>query len=126
MATTVITAVKAWLASLFLGGFISHGQSLTATFHLTQGLEVQIPCGVRYGSGVSLATAVYVYPSSDGGATYDTEPLVAFSIPAVASVNKIASVRLSTGQYAIQIQSSSPSTTFFILTQEVLTSMVQN
>jgi hypothetical protein len=118
---SVATAVKAWVATLSAGGFISHGQSLTVTVHLTQGWEIQIPVGARYGTGVSLASPVLAYPSNDGGATYDTEPIATASIPAIASVNKVVSLRLTTGQYAIQIQSSSPSTTFFVLTQEVIT-----
>lgn len=115
------TPVKTWVATLTAGGFVSHGQSLTLTVNLTQGWEIQVPVGVRYGSNVSLATAVFVYPSSDGGATFDTEPMAAFSIPTTASVNKVASIRLTTGMYVIQVQSSSPSTTFFALTQELIT-----
>lgn len=118
---SVATAIKAWVATLNAGGFISAGQSLTVTVHLTQGWEIQIPIGVRYGTNVSLASAVFAYPSSDGGATFDTEAIAAMSIPTTASVNKIGSLRLTTGQYVIQITSSSPSTTFFILTQEIIT-----
>ena len=118
---SVATAIKAWVATLNAGGFISHGQSLTVTVNLTAGWEIQIPLGARYGTNVSLASAVFAYPSNDGGVTFDTEPIAAASIPAIASVNKVASLRLTTGQYAIQIQSSSPSTTFFVLTQEVIT-----
>jgi hypothetical protein len=117
---SVATPVKAWVASLNAGGFISHGQSLTVTINITGGWEIQIPTGVRYGSNVSLASAIFAYPSNDGGATYDTEPVAAMSIPVTASVNKVASLRLTTGQYAIQIQSSSPSTTFYVLTQEII------
>ena len=119
---SVSTVVKTWVASLNAGGFISHGQSKTCTFNMTAGWEGQIPLGVRYGSNVSLATLVQVYPSNDGGATFDTEPLAAFTIPTTASVNKIASIRLTTGQYAIVQTSSSPSTTFYCLTQELITS----
>jgi hypothetical protein len=118
---SIATAVKAWVATLNAGGFISHGQSLTVTVNLTAGWEIQVPVGVRYGSGVSLASAVFAYPSNDGGATFDTEPIAAMSVPATASVNKVGSLRLTTGIYAIQVQSSSPSTTFFVLTQEVIT-----
>jgi len=118
---SVATAIKAWVATLNAGGFISHGQSLTVTVAITAGWEVQIPVGVRYGSGVSLASAVFAYPSNDGGANFDTEPIAAMSVPATASVNKVGSLRLTTGIYAIQVQSSSPSTTFFVLTQEVIT-----
>jgi hypothetical protein len=117
---SVATPVKTWVASLNAGGFISHGQSLTVTINITGVWEIQIPIGARYGSGVSLASPVYAYPSNDGGATYDTEPIAATSIPATVSVNKISSLRLTTGQYAVQVQASSPSVTFFVLTQEIL------
>ena len=118
---SVATAIKAWVATLNAGGFISHGQNLTVTVAITAGWEIQIPVGVRYGSNVSLASAVFAYPSNDGGASFDTEPIAAMSIPATARVNKIGSLRLTSGIYAIQVQSSSPSTTFYVLTQEVIT-----
>lgn len=127
MATVVSNPVKTWIATLNAGGFISHGvgagRCLTVTVNITQQWEIQVPCGVRYGTNVSLATAVNIYPSNDGGVTFDTEPLLAFSIPTTASVNKIASIRLTTGMYAIQMIASSPSTTFFVLTQEVITAI---
>lgn len=123
MATVVSVPVMAWLAALNAGGFVSAGQSNTVTVHLTQGLEIQVPVGVRYGSNVSLAAAVFVYPSNDGGANYDTVPLLAFSIPTTASVNQIASIRLATGQYAIRTVISSPSCTVFVLTQAVITAI---
>ena|SRR5438445_8981 len=118
---TVSTPVKTWVATLNAGGFISQSQSKTVTVNITQAWEVQVPLGVRYGTNVSLATLVQIYPSNDGGATFDTVPLLAFTIPTGASTSKIASVRLTTGMYAIQMQSSSPSTTFYTLTQEVVT-----
>lgn len=118
---SVMNPVKTWVSTLNAGGFISSGQSLTVTVNITQQWEIQVPCGVRYGSNVSLAVAVFVYPSNDGGATFDTEPLVAFTIPTTASVNKVASVRLSTGMYAVRLLSSSPSTSFYVFTQEVIT-----
>lgn len=122
---TVSTVVKAWVATLNAGGAAgAAGSSKTVTVNLTQGFEIQVPLGVRYGTGVSLATPVNVYPSCDGGATFDTEPLISYSIPAVASVNKVASIRLTTGMYAIQMIASSPSVTFFCFTQEVITAIL--
>ena len=118
---SVATPVKTWVATLNAGGFISAGQSNTVTVLITGAWEIQIPMGARYGSGVSLASAVLAYPSNDGGTTFDTEPIAATSIPATASIAKVASLRLTTGIYAVETRSSSPSTTFFVLTQEVLT-----
>jgi len=115
--------VLAWVATLYAGGFLSHGQSVTVTVNITNGLEVQIPFGTRYGSNISVGTAFFVYPSSDGGANFDTEAMVAGGINAVASVNKQISVRLPTGQYAVQLTASSPSVTVFVLTQQVITNI---
>lgn len=130
MAEVVSNIKKAWVSTLNAGAFVSHGigagRGLTVTINLTQGWEIQVPVGVRYGSNVSLATPVYVYSTSDGGATFETEPLVAFSIPTTASVNKTASIRLTTGMYALVMIASSPSTTFFVLSQEVITAIVNN
>lgn len=124
---TVSNPVKAWVATLNSGGFVSHGtgagRGLTVTVNITQQWEVQVPLGVRYGSNVSLATAVNVYPSNDGGATFDTVALTGFTIPTVASTNQIASIRLTTGMYVIQMLASSPSTTFYVLTQEQITAI---
>jgi hypothetical protein len=113
----------AWTASLNAGQFLSHGQSLTVTVNITNGLEVQVPFGARYGSNISMPVGVFVYPSSDGGANFDTEPMVAFGINAVASVVKQISVRLPTGQYAVQMTASSPSVTVFVLTQQIITTI---
>lgn len=121
---SVATPVKAWVATASAGAFSSIAQTFTVLINITQSWEIQIPVGVRYGTSVSLATSVYILPSNDGGvgANYDTEPLVSYGIPAVASAKKMSSVRLTTGMYSIAMVSSSPSTTFFILTQEVVTS----
>jgi hypothetical protein len=127
MATVVSNPVKAWVATLTAGGFVSHGtgagRCLTLTIALTQGWEIQVPLGVRYGSNVSLATQVNILPSSDGGTNFDSAPLFSFSIPTLASANQVYSVRLTTGIYVIQMVASSPSTTFFALTQEVTTAV---
>lgn len=118
---SVATPVKTWVATVNAGAFMSHGQTFTALVNLTQAWEIQVPVGVRYGSNVSLATAIYVLPTSDGGNNYDSEPLVAFSVPTTASARKTESVRLTTGMYSIVMIASSPSVTFFLLTQEVVT-----
>lgn len=125
MPTVVSNPVKTWLDTLSAGGFISHGQSFTCTVHLTQGWEIQVPIGVRHGTNVSLASTINVYPSSDGGVSFDSVPQMAFSIPTLASGRQVLSIRLRTGQYAIQVQVSSPSCTVFALTQEAITA-VQN
>jgi len=120
---TVSTPVKTWSATLNSGVFVSPGTSKTVTVNLTQGWEAQVPMGVRHGATTSIGTAVNVYPSNDGGATFDTEPLITFTIPVATSASKVQSVRLTTGMYAITMTSSSPSTTFFCFTQEIITAI---
>lgn len=124
MATVVSTPIKAWIATLNAGVFISHGQSLTVTVHLTSGWEIQVPVGVRYGTGVSLASIINIYPSSDGGTSFDSVPLLSFSVPTLASVRQVYSVRLTTGQYCVTVTNSSPSATVFVLTQEAVTAVI--
>lgn len=127
MAAVLSTPVKAWLATLNAGGFTSHGvgagRGFTVTFCITQAWEGQVPCGARYGSNVSLASPIDIFASNDGGATFDTLPLASFAIPTTASSLQIQSVRLTTGIYAIRMIASSPSVTFFVLTQEVVTAV---
>jgi hypothetical protein len=118
-----VTPVKAWVAQLFAGGFISHGQSLTLTVALTQGWEIQIPVEIRYGTNVSFGAAFYVYPSSDGGASFDTEPLLAFGSRTLANSSIRSTVKLTTGIYAMRVLISSPSVTVRVLTAEVLTAV---
>jgi hypothetical protein len=119
--SSAATAILAWLATLDPGGFVSIGQSRTATVYLTQGIEMMIQAVCIFGSNVSLASTVAIYASNDGGANFDTEPTVAFGLPQLASGTKKESVRLTTGIYAIQMQSSSPSTTMWMPTYQVLT-----
>lgn len=124
MPTVVSTPVKAWLATLNAGGFISHGQALTVTVNITGAWEIQIPIGVRYGANVSLAALIGIYPSSDGGANFDSVALQSFAIPTLASGRQVLSVRLTTGQYVVTVTMSSPSGTVFVLTQEAITGVI--
>lgn len=126
MAAVVSTPVKTWVATLQAGILTSAGISLTVSVHLTQGWEIQVPIGVRYSSAVSLATLVNVYPSNDGGLTFDTVPIQTFTIAAVASARQVQSIRLTTGQYIVTLTSSSPVPSFFVLSQEVITAVANN
>jgi hypothetical protein len=115
--------IKAWRATLHSGTYLSHGQSITVTVNITQEWEIQVQVGVVFGSNVSLGPGIFVYPSSSGANNFDTEALVGFSIATTASANRRASIRLTTGQYAIQVVASSPSVTVYIHTQEVITAI---
>lgn len=122
---SVATKVLAWTnTGIHAGTAVAAGNSRTFTFSLTAGWEIQIPC-FAFAATASLDSGVYVYPTSDGGANYDTEPLVSFSIRTAAahSALKAASVRLTTGQYAVELRASSPTCTFGIRTCLVITAV---
>jgi hypothetical protein len=99
------------------------GQSATATVFITAGWEMQLPVWVRF-SRVSGDPQIFVYPSSDGGATFDSVPMTSFSITRVATGTAQASARIPTGIYAIQVQMSGGETaTFQILTAMIITAI---
>lgn len=123
MATVVSTPVANWVASLMAGTAVNQSSSLTATVSLTGGWEIQIPVAVQF-SNVSADPIINIYPSMDGGATYDTTAMASFSIARVATGKGQASIRLSTGQYALQLLNSGPNTaTFMVLTQLLITAI---
>ncbi len=125
MATVVTTPVAAWVASIMTATGVVQSASLTATCQVTAGFELQLPVRVQF-SNVSADPVINVYATMDGGANYDTTPLTSFSISRIASATGQASIRLSTGQYAIQVLNSGPNSALVsILTSLVITS-VQN
>jgi hypothetical protein len=120
---SVSNPVLAYVATLMTASRAGPGQSVTATVFITAGWEMQLPVWVRF-SRTSGDPVVFVYPSSDGGANYDSTPMVSFSIARIATGTAQASVRLPTGIYAIQIQASGGETASFqILTAMVLTAI---
>lgn len=124
---TVSTPVSAWVASILTlaNGGVNQSSSITATVNITSGWEIQLPIQCRF-SNVSADPVISIFPSMDGGTTYDTTAMTSFSIGRIASATGQASIRLSTGQYAIQMLNSGPnSASFAILTQLVVTS-IQN
>lgn len=115
-----------WVATIMAGTPVGQSASLTATLNLTQGWEMQVPFRVRF-SYVSSDPNVYFYPSMDGGASYDTDPLTSISIGRIAAGTAQKSISLATGQYAVQLLNSGPNTaTFMILTQIIHTAVQQN
>ena len=120
---TVSTPVVAWVASIMAGTAVNQSSSLTATVNITAGWEVQIPVAVQF-SNVSADPVISIYPSMDGGATYDTTALASFAIGRISSGNGRSSIRLPTGQYALQLLNSGPNTaTFQVLTQAIITAI---
>ena len=123
MATVVSTPVLNWVASIMAGTAVNQSSSLTATVSLTGGWEIQIPVAVQF-SNVSADPVISIYPSMDGGATYDTTAMTAFAVGRISTGKGQASIRLSSGQYAIQLLNSGPNTaTFMVLTQVVITAI---
>jgi hypothetical protein len=124
---TISTPVTAWVATLLAATGTNQSTSLTVTVNITAGWEVQIPVQVQY-SNVSADAVVNVYSSMDGGANYETSPLMSFSLPSVTNLPATrlvkSSIRLTTGQYAIQLLASgSSSESFAVLTQAVITAI---
>ena len=117
---SVATNIMTWVATLDAGQAKAAGASLTLTVHLTQGWEIQIPFRV-YHSAYSIDPGIYVYRSTDGGTNYDSEAFTAFAISGASQAIKTRSVVLTTGQYALEMRCSSPTCTFMVLTQAVIT-----
>ena len=107
MATVVSTPVSTWVASIMAGTAVNQSSSLTATVSITAGWEIQIPVAVQF-SNVSADPVVSIYPSMDGGTNYDTTAMTSFSVGRISTGKGQASIRLSTGQYAIQLLNSGP------------------
>ena len=111
----------AWIATIMAGSAVAQSVSLTATINITQEYQVRFPVAVHFLS-VSADPVIKIYPSSDGGNTFDTDAMTAFSVTRVVGGKGQKSITLSTGQYAIQLQASGPNTqTIQLLTQQILT-----
>lgn len=124
MATTS-TPQAAWVATLLAATGTNQSSHIYVSVSVTGQWEIQIPVQVQM-SNVSADPTVNVLPSMDGGANYDTTPFTSFSIARISG-GGIArgSIRLSTGQYLIDVISSGPnSQSIAILTQLVITSIV--
>jgi len=119
---SIATPVITWIAALNTGTAVGNA-SITVTLNITQAWEVQVPFEATFGASVSLDPAVNIYPSSDGGASYDTLPVTSFAITRLASGKHMTSLRLTTGQYAIEMRNSGPSATFAVETAMVLTAI---
>lgn len=128
MATTVSTPVLAWIAQLMSSiTATSVSGSITATVNITQGWEINIPIKMGWISGISADAVVNAYPSSDGGATYDSNPAFSISIarPAGGGTRQ-SSIRLPIGQYALVIVNSGPSSGSVLVGTPVIITAIQN
>lgn len=125
MATNSIP-ILTWVATILAATGVNQSSSLTVTVNITAGWEVQIPFKIQY-SNVSADAVINIFPSSDGGANYDTAPMFSFSLPSTGlNANRLVqgSIRIPTGQYVIQLLNSGPnSASFQVLTQQIMTAI---
>ena len=123
---TVSTPVSAWVASLLTSTGVNQSSSLYVSISITAGWEVQVPIQVQV-SSVSADPIVNIYASMDGGANYETQPFTSFSLARNTNAPRITkgSIRLSTGQYLIQMQASGyDSQSFAVLSQLTITAIL--
>lgn len=120
---TISTPIAAWVASILTATGTAQSSSIYVTVSITGGWELQVPVQVLQ-STVSADHVVNIYPTMDGGATYDQTPFTSFSVARLASGTSQGSIRLSTGQYLMQILVAGPSSQrVAVLTQLVITAI---
>ena len=118
----------AWLASLLATSATTVSGSLTVTANITKNWEINIPVQMTWISGVSADGVINAFPSSDGGTHFDVNPAFSISIArgTTSSSTRQTSIRLPTGQWALQILNSGPSTgSASVVTAQIITS-IQN
>lgn len=124
---TLSTPVLAWTSSLIGAATgVNQSTSLTTTVNITGQWEVIVPVKIQY-SNVSADAVINAYPTSDGGANFDSNPAFSISIARVSGGGvRQTSIRLPVGMYALQLLNSGPSSvTFQVLTAMVVTG-IQN
>lgn len=117
----------AWQSSLLLATATTQSGSLTVTVNITNNWEIRLPVQLTWKSGVSADGVINAYASHDGGATYDSNPIFSISIArgTASSVTRSTPIILPTGQYAVQILNSGPSTgSAAVLTAEIVTGIL--
>ena len=124
---TTLNNKLAWVESLLAGSPAGQSTYFTVTINITQEHEVRVPVRVAFMSGVSSDPVVKVYPSSDGGANFDSDAMTSFSVTGIGKAGAASqkSITLPVGQYSISILTAYPtSQTVQVLTQQVLTAVV--
>src|SRR6476646_7694221 len=122
------TPIETWAATLTAGVAINQSSSFTFTVNITQAWEIRIPVEVFFPTNVSAGPQINAYRSTDGGVTFDTVPLQPLGFPRQSGGSERLSLRLETGQYAIQVLAGGGSTatwTIRVLTQEIITAVLQ-
>lgn len=119
-----ITPIQAFSPQLIAAQGLAGSSSLTATLNLTAGWEVYVPFRGVQNANVTAGPEIRAYRSFDGGTTYETSPSAAFAIARNSGVDSTITLRLDTGQWALQIVSGGPNTaTVAILTQVSITAI---
>ncbi|HSZ58557.1 MAG TPA: hypothetical protein VK797_23015 [Tepidisphaeraceae bacterium] len=125
--STVATPVETWTATIQAGIGIGQSSSFTFTVNITQAWQIKIPIIVQFPTNVSAGPQVFAYRSTDGGNTFDTQPLQPLGLPRQSGGLQQVSLRLETGQYAVQVLSGGGSVatwTVQVQTQEVTTAII--
>lgn len=124
----VATPVETWAATIQAGVGIGQSASFTFTVNITQAWEIRIPINILFPTNVSAGPQINAYRSTDGGVTFDTVPLQPLGFPRQSGGNERVTLRLETGQYAVQVLSgggSSATWTVQVNTQEIITAILQ-
>jgi hypothetical protein len=123
---SLATPIETWLATISAGKGIGQSASYTFTVNLTQAWEGRFPINVLFPTNVSAGPQINAYRSTDGGVTFDTVPLQPLGLPRQSGGSARTSLRLETGQYAVQVLSgggSAATWTVQVLTAEIVTAV---
>jgi hypothetical protein len=124
---SVAIPVETWAATIQAGVAVGNSGSFTFTVHITQAWQIKIPVLIRFPTNVSAGPQINVYRSMDGGNTFDTTPLQPLGLPRQSGTFQQTSIKLETGQYAIQVLVGGGSTatwTVQVNTQEITTAII--
>lgn len=100
--------VQAFVNTFYAQTGTNESGNVSFSFAITAGFEAWVPIRVLYPNttGISAGAEVYIYRSTDGGATYESVKNYAsfFPRPTVASQVDRRDIQLYTGQYLIAVQ----------------------
>lgn len=115
----VATPVLTWVAAVQPGIAVGNSGSYTFNVDITQQWAMVVPVIVRFPTNVSAGPQVLVYRSTDGGTSYDTVALTPLGLARQSGGFQQVSVKLETGNYAVQVLVGGGSTSTW--TVQVLT-----
>lgn len=124
---SVSTPVLTWAATLQAGIGVGQSSNFTFTVHITQAWQTIVPIKVLFPTNVTAGPQISCFRSTDGGVTFDTIPLQPLSLARQSGTYAQGSIKLETGQYAIQVLSgggSAATWTIQVLTQQVMTGVL--